>query len=192
MSEYYEKEQIDMLVEYLMESGAQFIEEAIAFEEPAYKFQMPAFFQKNEEIDQFNILLFFMGAHDMTGDDVLIAADNVPGCCAFGKNKREAILNFFRSLFECEDYRYTNELNYTDEIEIRANTYGLPEDDITYTELIEDLCGNGWEIGLKAHYNTIVVPRNQNGISVTLTIPNLKIIPSDIHLWINRWRHGFF
>lgn len=112
-------------------------------------------------------------------------ARNIPGCMAHGGNREDAMVQFLRAFFECEDYRHLNKMYKMNQVSHYFTDWFAESGDIKYDSLIDKLDSKEWKVTHEAYYNSIVTfsPRKRK---VTLTIPKIETIPSGLHLLISK------
>lgn len=184
MNRYFTKEEIDRYVMFVEEQGNEVIQDAIDQSLPAYRYDFPIFFQKWEYYREFSVDIMFLFTSPQRGG--ILNAINIPGCMAYGKNKKEGLTNFLRAFFEVEDFRHLNKMYKMNQISFSMQSYIMPPGDIKYNELVNDLMSLGWTLEHKAHYNSILINKNSSK-KLSITIPNWETIPELLHTLIRKW-----
>ena len=103
----------------------------------------------------------------------------------------KALINYTVSLIECEDYRTKNGFKIMNQVSffpMKAFYYSLPNTIISQANLISDLQNEGWEVGYRHFYNTIMIHENKK--KFTLMIPNTDEIAGLVHHTIKKWSYG--
>lgn len=185
MSKYFTKIEVDNMVDRVYENASEIIEELLTYDHPAYRFEFPLFFEKWDYFRELDIDIMIHTSSDINSG-VTFNAINIPGCMAFGRDKKEGLLNFFRAFFECEDFRHLNNMSKMNQISFKSKHWGLLSDYISYDKLISDLDIEGWRIGNCSHYNSILVHK-ETVRKLSFSIPNWPIIPGHLHNLIRHW-----
>jgi hypothetical protein len=180
----FSKQTVDDYVEQFFEQAGEIIAEVVEEPLPVFRTEFPVFFDWNDHFDQYHIDLMILGPmHDNGG--VTFNAIDIPGCCAYGENRRISMVQFLQAYVECASFRFFNKMKKTDQVSNPIKTYGIESGDIKYDKLVKDLHSMDWKVAEIAHYNTIIT--NIKSKKVAITIPNIDIIPSALHSLIYRF-----
>ena len=180
---YFSKNEIDLYVNVVLNQASDVVDDYISYNISPCRYEFPIFFEKGSYYREFYADILIMNS-DSKG--VVLNALNIPGCMAYGIDKKNALINFLRAYFECEDFRHQNRINKMNQIYIDVKSYGLPTNDIKFEDLISDLENKDWKIEKKFNYNTILMNIGKSR-KMTFTIPNWEIIPGMLHQMISRW-----